>query len=264
MNFVFHYCLARRDLGAPLAGLGAMLPDVWRMADRRVRARPVPKAAGRTKAGPGGTDPDLDAVLCGIEHHLAVDAWFHRHPAFHAGERELAARFRRSAVAAEKLGLFAHIGWELCLDGALLRRHGIERTHGELRAAIELALAGPDRTASRLPVRAALRHQPALEGARLETFAERLVGLLGRIADSDWVPGYAEGAGLVDRLGGVRRRLGLAAFSPADRHALARVFEGALDDADRSLDSLAAVRTEIEGSSFERLSIDGPAVDQRR
>src|SRR5262245_14457660 len=38
VNFVLHHHLAARDLGSPAAGAGAMLPDLWRMADRRVRA----------------------------------------------------------------------------------------------------------------------------------------------------------------------------------------------------------------------------------
>ena len=48
-----------------------MLPDLWRMADRRVRA---------TRRTPPITpaSPELEAVLSGIDHHLDIDRWFQR------------------------------------------------------------------------------------------------------------------------------------------------------------------------------------------
>src|SRR3954468_14876389 len=49
VNFLLHHHLAARDLGSPEAAVGAMLPDLWRMADRRVRAI-------RRLAAPGGAE----------------------------------------------------------------------------------------------------------------------------------------------------------------------------------------------------------------
>ena len=40
---------------------------------------------------------------------------------------------RVSGVDAPKLGLFAHITWELCLDGSLVRREGFDETLQTLR-----------------------------------------------------------------------------------------------------------------------------------
>jgi len=44
VNFLLHHHLAFLELGRPEAAAGAMLPDVWRMADRRGHTR-SPRAA---------------------------------------------------------------------------------------------------------------------------------------------------------------------------------------------------------------------------
>src|SRR5512132_2779549 len=114
VNFLLHHHLALRDLGAPDAAVGAMLPDLWRMADRRVRP-----AVGELPPSDSNNEASaLPRVLAGIAHHVAADRWFHRDPVFLDGEQLTAARLRSVAADAPRIGLFAHVLWELCLDGA--------------------------------------------------------------------------------------------------------------------------------------------------
>lgn len=222
MNFVLHHHLATRDLGSPVAGVGAMLPDVWRMVDRGVRPRPG--ADVRDDAGPG-----VRRLLAGVEHHLAADEVFHRHGAFVEGERWLVRGFRQAGIGAAKIGLFAHVGWELCLDGALLRRRGTEEVLEELRRGVERAAGDAlERT-----VRAHHDDVPDAFDRRLEELLERIVG-------SDWIPGYAHGEGLADRLSGVRRRVGLAPLAGDDRRRAAEVLDAALAQAGPLLEEFLA------------------------
>lgn len=233
MNFVLHHHLATTDLGSPVAGVGAMLPDVWRMVDRGVRPRTdvqlseddaVPEDAVPDDAG-----PEVRRLLAGVEHHLQADEVFHRHAAFVEGERRLTRAFRRAEIGAEKIGLFAHVAWELCLDGALLRRRGTDEILEELQRGVE-------RAAGEALERTVRAHRDELPDA----FDRRLEELLERIAWSDWVPGYAHGEGLADRLSGVRRRIGLAPLAGDDRRRVAGVLEEALDDAGPMLDAFLA------------------------
>lgn len=222
MNFLLHRHLAERDLGSPVAGVGAMLPDLWRMADRRVRPRSGVGAAGE--------------VLAGVDHHLEADRWFHRHRVFRDGRRATADRFRAARLRAPKMLLLAHAAWELCLDGALVRRRGLDDTLAALRAG--LADAGP----------AALRdaadrhhfdHHRRSPVARAD-FDRRLRHLLAELADGGWIAGYRHGAGLAARLGGVRRRLRLPPMDAADNRRLAGACDELLAVAEERLGELLA------------------------
>lgn len=132
MNFLMHRHLAFVAHGTDLAGAGAMLPDLWRMADRRVRT--APKDAAWELAGEA--DEATREVMRGIDHHLDADDWFHDASVFREGERATAAALRGAQVAAKKLVLFAHPLWEMCLDGALVRRLGEGEELGRLADAI--------------------------------------------------------------------------------------------------------------------------------
>src|SRR5262245_409437 len=112
-----------------------MLPDLWRMADRRVRPHRDPLAAAERDAGPKEpSDPkDLADVLSGIAHHVRIDRWFHQTDVFTRGERFAADRLRAARVAAPRLPLFAHVLWEMCLDGALVRSVGLAPVLAALR-----------------------------------------------------------------------------------------------------------------------------------
>src|SRR5205085_1200656 len=125
MNFLLHRHLAARDLGSPSAAHGAMLPDLWRIVDRRVRAteaEPRRDAIAGVRAGGGDR---LAEVMAGIAHHLEADRWFHASAVFSVGERATAARFREAGFFAPRMGLLGHVAWELLLDGALVRRLGV-------------------------------------------------------------------------------------------------------------------------------------------
>src|SRR3954466_7384028 len=86
VNFLLHHHLAARDLGSPEAAVGSMLPDLWRMADRRVRAIRRPDSDAE--------DRRVGEVLAGIEHHLTADHWFHAAPVFLDGEERAVAELR--------------------------------------------------------------------------------------------------------------------------------------------------------------------------
>ena len=223
VNFLLHHHLARRDLGRPEAAVGAMLPDVWRMADRRARAR-----AGKGRGGEGGgRSAVVRSVEDGIEHHLQVDAWFHDAPVFERGE-SAAREALRAARGAPKVGLFAHVTWELCLDGALLRRVGTETVLQAVRESI--AAVRPD--AHHLAAQIWLPDLPAEDRGRFE---RRVDQLLDAIAEGRWIAGYATAEGIVERLEGLRARLGFAAMAKDDRAAVAVALEPVERAADEGL-----------------------------
>ncbi len=221
MNFLLHHHLARRDLGRSEAAAGAMLPDVWRMADRRARTQSV--------------DPELSvgtvrAVTEGIAHHLEVDAWFHVAPVFTRGETAARMALRRAPGVA-KLGLFAHVAWELCLDGALLRRVGLQRQLDALRASVQSMR--PD-----AHHRAAALHADRRSGDPLavrQRFESRVDQILDAIARGPWIAAYSTGHGIAERLDGVRARLGFPAMAAAERVAVAEGLDALTDQADDAL-----------------------------
>jgi hypothetical protein len=116
------------------------------------------------------------------------------------------------------LGLFAHIAWELCLDGALLRRVGIETVLRSVRGSIEAVR--PD--AHHRAAQAWLPDVPAEDRGR---FDGRVDQILDAIAEGRWVAGYAMAPGIVERLDGLRARLGFEAMTKDDREAVAAALE---------------------------------------
>lgn len=222
MNFLCHHHLASRDLGCPEAAAGAMLPDVWRMAEPLARTRDL------VTARPTGA---VGSVTDGIAHHVAVDAWFHGAAVFTSGEIAAREALRR-ARGAKKLGLFAHVAWELCLDGALLRHLGAEAVLDSVRASV--AAVRPDAHHRA----AALHTRPdAFDRARFEVRVDRI---LDAIALGPWVKGYATASGIVERLDGVRARLGFPALSLEDREDVAAGLEALERAADEGLDAILA------------------------
>ncbi len=236
MNFVFHHHLALRDLASPLAGVGAMLPDLWRMADRRVHALP---RAGADAAFEGATGATRE-VLAGICHHIAVDAWFHAAPVFRDGERAAAAAIRAAAPNAPRIGLFAHPLWEICLDGALLHNAGADHVVSALRHSLAVA-----RESAAMGEAAEVHHfrRIARDQAAREAFARRLEKLESAITDGPWVSGYANGAGIVDRLDGMRARFEFPPIEGPERAALAKALDGLLAIAAEPVRALLACGT---------------------
>lgn len=213
MNFLLHRHLAEIALGSPLAGLGAMLPDLWRMADRRVRPASPAQAAWDTL---GEADAGTREVMRGIEHHLEVDLWFHEHDVFTTGERAAAAALRGAQTAAKKLVLFAHPLWEMCLDGALVRRLG----EGAVRGAVAAGFTA-GRGAARTAAHAHHFARSEQGGAYRAEFEARMDWLGDELSGGPWIEGYARPDGLVRGLGGMRRRFGLPAFTDDEQGRLA-------------------------------------------
>jgi hypothetical protein len=232
VNFVFHLHLAARDLGSPTAGAGAMLPDLWRMADRRVRAQTAPREA------PGDAAPALSRVLAGIEHHLRVDRWFHADAVFRDGEQEASALIGAAHLAAPRSGLFAHVLWELCLDGALLRREGFPTVLGLLREGAA-GLAGAGGTA------AELHHfdRVARTADERAAFDDRLRRIVAELERGPWIESYQTGAGVAGCVQGVRRGLGLTPMDAADLARLAAVAEQLLGRAPAVVERILDARS---------------------
>lgn len=216
MNLLFHHRLAWRDLGDVAAG-GAMLPDLWRMSDRTARARSAVAVEGPAACR---------QLLLGIEHHLAIDRVFHRSGVFETGLEPTRALLERGGWP--RPGLLAHPAFELALDGALLRREGVETTLERLRT----SLAHLDAERLQALGRA---HQlsPLRESSRAEAFRARLSQLLGELKVGDWPRGYADPLGLAHRLAGLVRRLGLS--PPARIEPLAEVLDIAQARLDEAL-----------------------------
>jgi len=226
MNFLLHHHLAADALGSDVAGFGAMLPDLWRMADRRVRA-----ADGIASDGEGA----LGQLLAGIAHHLAADRLFHADEPFLEGERAAAEVLGRAR--APRARLFAHVAWELCLDGALLRGRGFGSILAAVRRGAEAGNAATDDASVRHHFGRVVRTQEE----RL-AFQTRAANVTRELLRGPWIEGYQHGAGIALRLSGVRARLGLSAFDEEDAAALGEGLDALIPLADRALAALLGDR----------------------
>ncbi len=226
MNFLLHHHLATRDIGKPAAAAGAMLPDLWRMADRRVFAREVDGA---------NEDETVRAVLAGIDHHATIDRWFHAAPVFKSGERATFDALR-GATGAPRIGLFAHIGWELCLDGALVRRVGLATILDALGEAIAAARPDAHRRAAELHHFARVERTDEDRGL----FERRVERILDELARGPWIDGYQTGDGIAARLEAVRARLRFPAFTPSERGDVAAAFERLRKRADAAVSEIVS------------------------
>lgn len=233
MNFLLHRHFAALELGSEAAGIGAMLPDLWRMADRRIR----PVQGERLEASSEGGVAD---VLAGIQHHVAIDHWFHELPELIEGERLCAGLLRASAPASLRPGLFAHITWEMALDGALVALSGTE----PLRRALERGFAETAR-ARLLAVEAHHFDRIARSDAERAAFDRQMDRIVAELVRGAWIDSYRTGAGLAMCLSGVRARLGLTPIEESDRRRLALGLDEVAREASRALGSLVARRAEL-------------------
>ena len=197
-----------------------MLPDLWRLADRRVRAR---------RARGGGE------LAAGIAHHLDVDRWFHDCAVFAEGERRLAQGLRE-ACEAPKLGLFAHPAYEMCLDGALLARAPLEVSAADLRA--DLAGVGVESACACAQEYGADR----LDDGEARAFQDNLTRLWSALGSTSFLAGYTNGDGLCTRVERMRGWFGLPLFAADERARIAAVLQRALDEATVALNQLEALR----------------------
>lgn len=231
MNFLLHRHLSHTLHESRIAGVGAMLPDLWRMADRRVRPAPVDIARELL----GDADEAAHALLRGIEHHLETDLWFHDAPVFVEGERATIAALRGAAVTARKLTLFAHPLWEMCLDGALVRRLGEDAVRSATAEGFGLA----DRA---LRAAAHVHHFVHVEDGESyrEAFERNLREIAHALSTGPWIGAYARPEGLVRALGGIRRRFGLAPFTEDEQGRLSAAIATLEERADAAVRDILA------------------------
>jgi hypothetical protein len=204
-----------------------MLPDLWRMAHRHVRPAP-----GAIEAGASGR---VAEVLAGVAHHGRADAAFHASEVFAGGEKQMArALAELTGVRAPRLGLFAHIAWELCLDGALVRREG-EALSIEVREGIARAVEPTETPGGEPAVDAAARlhHQARKRAAEPlpEGFDARVARMLVELGRGRWMEGYARGDVVAERIDGIRERLGFARLDGTQQAVLAAAMDEAIDRA---------------------------------
>jgi hypothetical protein len=177
-------------------------------------------------------------VLAGVAHHSRADAAFHASASFRDAERAVSRAL--AAVGAPRLSLFGHIAWELCLDGALVRREGrslLDSIHEGVGRATELA--GGESAAHA----AARLHHMARTGRPLPAeFDARFARILRELAGGSWIEGYARSDVLVERLEGIRGRLGFVAFDAGHRAALTTQLDDALARAEGELDAVLAMQ----------------------
>ncbi len=236
MNFLLHHDFAMTELEVAhrsVGAVGAMLPDLWRMADRRVRPRELPAAALVDDRSPA-----LRALLDGIEHHRQIDRWFHRSNVFTNGEKSL--RQRLFETKSPKLLLFAHPAWEMCLDGALLRERGVAVTASMLGVALDEAHA-------HLAQAADIHHfehrqRPSTDRAKFDGRMARIVaaGRGGGLFED-----YLHAFGIARRLAGMRMAFG---FGPPETSELDRwtaALGEALEAADAGLIGLREERARM-------------------
>jgi hypothetical protein len=233
VNFLLHHHLARAELASDLAAAGAMLPDLWRLADRRVRPAPREIAAQLAAAS---SDADERAVLVGVEHHREADRWFHATETFVGGERLVVERLREAAEPGDKLGRFAHVLWELCLDGALVRRLGLDTVLASLRTALDAACGPAAQAAASAHHFDRVRREPAARAA----FEARLTAIRAELARGPWIASYASGRGLVACLRGIRARVGCPALARATEQRTEAALDAIASEADAALDRVLA------------------------
>jgi hypothetical protein len=205
-----------------------MLPDLWRMAHRHVRP------ARGVVAPLESPLPRLGEVLAGVRHHERADGAFHASESFRDGEQAMARAL--ATIEAPRLPLFGHIAWELCLDGALVRREGAPLL-AQVRDAIASAL---EPSAGESAVDAAARiHHTARKGEALPPEVNARVGhMLAELARGFWIEGYAHGEIVAERLGGIRARLGFPPLEEEPRRALAALLEERIERAGAAIEPL--------------------------
>ena len=126
MNFFAHALVASWRSPSPVYALGAMLPDLAGMVG--TRTPPV----------------DHAELAAGVELHHLTDRAFHRLPVFVAAMGAIQGRLMTLGLGRGPAAGAAHVGFELCLDGALLDEPqaiphylaALDAARGDLRAAI--------------------------------------------------------------------------------------------------------------------------------
>lgn len=171
MNFLAHVHVAREAGDRDAAYLlGAALPDLASMAGVWLDRERMP-----------------ERVAAGVRCHLRADEVFHGHPAFVAGSSALRAALLEAGLARGPARAVGHIGWELLLDGQLVRSAaeaayweamaGAHRVRVAPAADGDVDVAGQRRWAEFVAVGG---RRPELRYDDPVWVAERVVAVLGR------------------------------------------------------------------------------------
>lgn len=225
MNYLLHRHFARREAppGADVerVAIGAMLPDLFRLvAPRRALLRGAAIDALRAH-----DDVGVRALGEGVAHHHAIDRWFHGCVVFTQGERALKERF--FALGTKRLLLFAHPGFEMCLDGAWLAR-------GEA--------VPPVTPADRALVVEAARV------ADLPVDLPRLIRVLDAYGTGLLHDDYRAPAGIARRIAGMRRAFGFGDVGEADLDRWAAALVPSVAMAPEALAALERERASFLGA----------------
>lgn len=222
MNFLLHREWALRETGDPVLASASMLPDLWRMVERRARLGSRSFRVEEAAESPASR---------GLTHHLTTDRWFHDDPLFTDGEQRTVRALGEAGVRSEKMILFAHPLWELLLDGALVRALGWDYTQAALADARTVAggaaahdLAESVGLARLLP-----------EAAAREAFAGRLESLWDALQEGRWIAAYTTPEGLAECMIRMRQRVGFGDVEPEDRARLERAIATLEASADAAL-----------------------------
>ncbi|MHC4938726.1 MAG: ACP phosphodiesterase [Planctomycetota bacterium] len=194
LNYLAHGHL---HLDRPWFVAGTALPDWLSASDRpsRLQREMVPE------------DRDLGA---GVHRHMADDEWFHRTEAFQRSEVELTelVRSAQNGEQRQRSWFFGHVLVELLLDAWLMERtpsllDDYYSALGEVDMEELLAESTP------------WMSQPP----------ERLARFIGIFMEHRFLEGYRTDAGMLARLNGIARRVGLPELVPGTLEVLPRARE---------------------------------------
>lgn len=217
MNFLLHAHLASQPEPCAETSVGAILPDLWRVAHRRAR----PPLQGPLPVSPG--------IQRGLAHHAKADRWFHDHEALASGEALLLSLFQREQLTAPRLRLLAHPLWELCLDGALVRSRGASVWRRWLHEIWH------ESTQARQQAHLAIAARLGPEGT---LFVQRIARVECELLDGPWLDAYTHGEGLAWCLDAMRIRSGLPRVPADELQRLALALEETRPAAEQSLCTL--------------------------
>lgn len=168
---------------------GTALPDWMNVIDRKNRAR-------RQYALPVLQDPDFQVAefAAGVLQHHDDDDWFHRRQPFILLSSQFSVELRGQLAEglSHQAAFLGHISVELLLDAALIHRDPqLLQRYYQLLAELDLDLV--QISADRV----------------LKRPASLLSWLIPRFLEERFLGDYSTDSGLLYRLGGVMRRVGL-------------------------------------------------------
>ncbi len=186
MNYLAH---AYRYFENPCLAAGTGIPDWMNVVDRKNRPR---KKSAATLIG--HEDPTIAAIAKGCVQHHDDDFLFHAGPTFQRLNAELAieCRTEHGIAASHQAGFLGHIIIELLLDAVLCERDPLllDRYYQTLKDVGSVAIQSATTLICPRPVTS-------------------LATLIDRFIEVRFLADYARDDGLLMRLNGVMKRVGL-------------------------------------------------------